>query len=122
MLDLSGNDFKILPSTFSNLSNLQELFVNDDKYFQLNKNIVILSEMNNLKSLHLENDGLKKLPTAIFQLNNLESLYLNNNKFNQVPVEIKKIKKLKFLDFHENNYKPSLNPNTDIGFGIKINF
>jgi len=34
VLDLSGNDFKVLPSTFSNLIKLQELFLNDDKHFK----------------------------------------------------------------------------------------
>jgi len=122
VLDLSGNDFEVLPSTFSNLTNLQELYLNDEKYMKFEKNIPILSTMPNLKSLHIENDGLESLPKDIYRLSHLESLYLNNNKFKQLPVELKELKNLKYLDFHNNQF---ILPTQDIqnqNFGIKIRF
>ena len=122
MLDFSGNDFKILPTTFSGLSNPQELYLNDEKNFQFDKNIPILSKLPNLKSLHLENEGLKKLPKNIFQLKNLESLYLNNNHFKQMPLEIKGLQNLKFLDTHNNKFGLPNQFNHDSGFGPKIRF
>jgi Leucine-rich repeat (LRR) protein len=81
VLDLSGNDFKVLPTSFSNLGNLEELFINEYKNFQLEKNILILSKLPNLAVLHLENDGLKSLPKNTSDLSHIESLYLNNNEF-----------------------------------------
>lgn len=69
VLDLSGNDFQMLPSSFSNLTNLQELYLNDEKKFRFDKNISILSTLPNLKSLHIENDGLNSLPSNIVELN-----------------------------------------------------
>ena len=74
VLDLSGNDFKTLPSSFGKLRNLQELYLNDDRNFQLNKNIAILSKLRNLKSLHLENDNLRALPLNIKRLGHLEKI------------------------------------------------
>ena len=65
VLDLSGNDFEILPLSFGKLKNLQELYLNDDKNFQFNKSIQILSKLPNLKSLHVDNDNLKKIPQNI---------------------------------------------------------
>ena len=122
MLDLSGNDFEILPSSFSKLKNLQELFLNDDKNFQFNKSIQILSRLPNLKSLHVDNDNLKKLPQKITLLTHLEKLYLNNNHFKAIPVEIKGLRNLTYVDFHHNDYKPKLDQTLNFGNGIRINF
>jgi Leucine-rich repeat (LRR) protein len=121
VLDLSGNDFKVLPSTFIGLVNLQELYLNDEKNFKLEKNIPVLSALPNLKSLHLENDGLKVLPSNILQLSHLETLYLNNNRFKEVPKQVKGIRSLQFLDIHENKWQiVPAGPNEN--FGIRIRF
>lgn len=122
VLDLSGNDFKVLPSTFSNLSNLQELYINDDKYFKFEKNIPILSKLPKLTSLHLENDGLKSLPKNTSSLIHIESLYLNNNQFKHVPSEINGLENLKYIDLHDNKYMMPPEEIENKNFGIKINF
>jgi Leucine-rich repeat (LRR) protein len=122
VLDLSGNDFEVLPSTFGNLTNLEELFLNDDKYLKLEKNIPVLSTLPNLKSLHIENDRLKSLPKDIYKLSHLESLYLNNNQFKQIPIEIEGLEKLEFIDFHDNEYRlPAQNLQNE-NRGYKIRF
>lgn len=125
-LDLSGNDFETLPSTFSELINLNTLFLNDERNFKLDLNITILDKLPNLRSLYLENDNLENLPTNFFNLKKLENLYLNDNHFKRIPAEIKNLKNLKFLDFHHNDLKPMLNPNSvkipDPNFGLKIKF
>ena len=122
MLDLSGNDFKVLPSTFSNLINLEELFINDDKYFKLDKNIPILSQLPKLTSLHLENDGLKSLPKNTPSLTHIEFLYLNNNEFEEVPMELKDLGSLKYLDLHDNKLGIPPKEIENKNFGYKINF
>ncbi len=62
ILDLSGNNFKTLPKTMKGLSKLEVLYLNDEKQFDLEKNIDILASLPRLKELHLENDNLKSLP------------------------------------------------------------
>lgn len=122
VLDLSGNDFKVLPPTFVNLINLQELFINDDKYFNLDKNMDLLSSFPKLNSLHIENVGLKSLPETLFKLERVESLYLNNNQFKELPVELKGLKNLKFVDIHDNKFMLPTHTPSDQGFGFRIRF
>ncbi len=122
VLDLSGNDFTMLPPTFVNLNNLEELYLNNEKNFKLDKNILLLSKLINLKSLHLENDNLYKLPKSIYKLKKIESLYINDNHFKEIPVEIKGLKVLKYVDLHHNDFKSSINGLQKIPYGIKINF
>lgn len=122
VLDLSGNDFKLLPSSFINLVNLEELLLNDERYFNFEENIPLLSKLPSLKILHVENDGLETLPKNISSLIHLESLYLNNNRFKQIPLELNNIKNLRFVDFHDNKYTLPP-PGTFIqDHGIKIRF
>ncbi len=123
VLDLSGNDFIVLPKSFSELYNLEELFLNEEKRFNLDENIEVLSLLPHLRILHLENDQLNKLPKKIYRLNHLESLYLNNNKFKEFPTELKEMPNLKYLDFHDNKLSPlELQNFQSQNFGIKIRF
>ena len=126
ILDLSGNDFQTLPSSFGRLKNLREIYLNDEKNFQLEKSISMLNKLPNLKTLHLENDNLKQLPKNFFSLKALENLYLNDNHFESVPDRIKELKNLKYLDFHHNDLNPDFNSNSikipEPNFGIKIRF
>ena len=122
VLDLSGNDFKVLPSSFSNLTNLEELYLNDEKFIEFDKNILILSALPNLKTLHMENDGLETLPPGMNQLNNLEFLYLNNNQFKQFPIQLKDLKRLEYLNLNENKFDLPRQDILNENYGLKIKF
>lgn len=121
-LDLSGNDFVALPKTFRNLSNLEEIFLNDEKRFVLNKNIFILKDLPKLRIIHLENDSLRSLPRSFSKLNQVESLYLNNNKFVDIPKPVKRLKNLRFVNLQENNLMPENRHLQNPGFGFKVVF
>jgi Leucine-rich repeat (LRR) protein len=122
VLDLSGNDFKELPPTFVNLTNLEELFLNEERNLKLEKSIPILSQLPSLRLLHLENNALKKLPKNVFMLNRIESLYLNKNRFSELPQELKSLKNLNFVDFHDNEPPLPMQELQTERFGIKIGF
>lgn len=120
-IDLSGNDFQKLPESFSNLINLEEVFLNDEKNIDLPKTLKILAKLPNLKSLHLENDNLSSLPSEMLLFKNLEFLYLNQNKFIEIP-KLEPLNHLKFLDLSNNKIKPEFQDLQNINFGFKINF
>jgi Leucine-rich repeat (LRR) protein len=118
ILDLSGNDFKFLPTEIKKLKKLEEIYLNNDFNADINQEIRVLSKLPNLKILHLENDSIGILPKSINSLKKLEKLYLNNNNLTEFPEFLSKNKKLIFIDMKNNpllwkGEKP---------FGITINF
>lgn len=122
VLDLSGNDFKLLPQSLSKLENLEEIYLNDEKNIKLEKSLLVLKDLPNLRILHLEKDNLKSIPKSLLYFNNLEQLYLNNNRFKKVPIEVQGLKNLKYMDLHGNKFRLD-HQNIHInGFGPKIRF
>ena len=124
VLDLSGNDFTSLPKSFSELNHLEELFLNDEKYLQFDKNKKTLNLPKNLRILHLEDDNLSNLPKEVYDLQNLESLFLNHNNFIEVPKDLEGLKNLRQLDFHDNKIPAQLRDlnHQNQNFGFKIIF
>jgi len=107
VLDISGNDFKVLPSGFTKLTKLEELFLNDEKNIDLSQNIDLLSKMKNLKVLHIENDKLKELPANFWKLNYLESIYLNDNQLKKFDFPKERMNNLKNIHLNNNFFMPS---------------
>jgi len=123
VLDLSGNDFKILPQSFSSLENLTEIYLNDEKKMDIDKSLGVIKNLPNLRILHLENDNLKEIPKNLLQFKHLEILYLNNNKFKVPPIiDLKILKNLNYIDLHDNRYRINYENYQNQGFGPKIRF
>ena len=120
-LDLSGNNFKTLPSTLGGLSKLEVLYMNDEKQFDLENSIETISKMKSLKELHLENDNLKSLPKKFEKMSSLETLYLNDNNFIELPKQIMKLQHLKYLDLKNNKIDPNIPELKNLNFGFTLN-
>lgn len=122
VLDLSGNDFKVLPQSFSGLTNLTEIYLNNENRMNYTKTLNVIKDLPSLRILHLENDNLKKIPRSLMSLQQIESLYLNNNLFNTFPKKLKELKNLKYLDLQNNQLKFNDFELQNFGEGIKIRF
>ena len=119
---MGGNDFKVLPQNFSKLENLQELFLDNESNLALDENLKILAKLPRLKTLHLENDKLIKIPGSIGQLKTLENLYLSNNLLRYIPNEVNSLKNLKYLDLNNNPIHRNVFQKLPTSHSFKIKF
>jgi Leucine-rich repeat (LRR) protein len=88
-----------VPKSIGSLSNLQELYLNNNKLTSLSKSI---GRLSNLKILYLDNNNLTELPKSIGSLYNLQTLSLDNNRLINVPESIQSLSKLKYLSLTNN--------------------
>ncbi|XP_021287350.1 probable disease resistance protein At4g27220 [Herrania umbratica] len=82
VLDLSGNNFTILPSSISNLEALTVLLVRGCPYL---RKVPSLSKLEALKKLDLKDTAIKNFPHGMERLVNLNYLHLD---VKEVPSEI----------------------------------
>jgi Leucine-rich repeat (LRR) protein len=100
IFDISSNELTIFPKGIDNLENLNKL---DISWNNLKGNIPEeIKNLQNLKTLELDNNTLSIIPNEIGNLNNLETLDLNYNEITTIPNEIGNLKNLKSLDFYHN--------------------
>lgn len=90
-LDIGSNNISKLPNSILSLSNLQELYLDNNK--------VTLPEsfngkLSTLKALSLYDCGLNSIPKCVFELGGLNQLVLNGNKIKKVPKDIGKLANL----------------------------
>ncbi|XP_022809943.1 uncharacterized protein LOC111346958 [Stylophora pistillata] len=122
-LYLSGHSLHELPAALFELTELEELFLSENKLTTIPEN---MGKLNNLTVLIVRRNQLSVFPTSLTQLKKLKELNIRDNKlttipdgigemveleglelsFNQLTVlspAIKQLKKLKWLDISHNN-------------------
>ncbi|GFY38907.1 leucine-rich repeat-containing protein 40 [Trichonephila inaurata madagascariensis] len=106
-LNISRNQFEVLPECVFSLKSLKVFHAQHNKISSLSDDIGSLSF---LEELDLSNNNLKKLPHCIGFLSRVNNLNLSNNDLTVLPVEIGDLMALKHLDFSKNKLKslPSL--------------
>src|SRR5210317_424753 len=88
-----------IPEFVYQMKNLQELYLNDNKFTTLAKKI---GQLKNLQEIEIVNNKLTTLPPEIGQLKNLEELYLGENELVELPPEIGHLKNLMILSLRKN--------------------
>jgi hypothetical protein len=98
-LDLSGLEFKLLPTEIGQLRNLTALNISFNK---LKKLPIEIGKLAKLTTLDVSDNQLSSLPTDIGDLRSLTSMRLGENQLTSLPIEIGKLTNLKILDFSDN--------------------
>ena len=113
-------DKKLYDDYVNYLSNLKELYLEDNELTSLPDWIGTLT---NLEDLNLNYNKLTSLPYSIGNLTNLKRLSLHNNKLESLPESIGNLKNLRYLDLEYNPISDEekgriqkLLPNTKIYF------
>jgi len=93
-LDLSGNDFVLLPEQLSNASSLREIRL--DRQLKMDKKQVleVLARLPALTALSLRSDSIQTLPPTIGKLTGLQSLNLGGNPIAELPESMLKLENL----------------------------
>lgn len=96
---LQDNQLTALPEAIAQLTNLQTLRLNDNQLTTLPEAII---QLTSLQGLYLHSNQLTTLPEAIAQLSNLHTLYLDNNQLTTLPEAIAQLTNLQRLDLDNN--------------------
>jgi hypothetical protein len=100
-INLSNNKIKKLSKNFFALKHLKILNLENNYIEYIPDNIDLL---NSIKELNFSINQIKNLPKTIKNLENLEILKFSNNKINIIPIEIGDINSLKVLHFDSNYF------------------
>src|SRR6266568_4849604 len=98
-LGLSGLALTQLPPELWQLTNLQELYLNENQLIRLPPEI---GKLSNLRELELRGNQLNELPAELWQLTTLQWINLHSNQLSQLPPEIGKLANLQRLSLTRN--------------------
>ncbi|MEO1395444.1 MAG: COR domain-containing protein [Cyanobacteria bacterium J06634_5] len=71
-----------MPDVFGQLTNLTDLWLNNNQITQIPE---VLGQLTNLTDLCLSNNQITQIPEVLGQLTNLTYLFLDNNQITQIP-------------------------------------
>ncbi|XP_013397949.1 malignant fibrous histiocytoma-amplified sequence 1 homolog [Lingula anatina] len=101
VLELSVNAFTTFPIALCDLTNLEKLYLGNNKLSDIP---VDITRMKGLREFWLSHNAFTTFPMALCGLTNLEELYLSNNQLSDIPVDITKMKGLKVFDLSSNAF------------------
>ncbi len=114
-LDLSINDIKVLPQSFSQLSELRYLRLDRNLHLDLVKIISVLSPLSGLAELDAQECNIDNLPLDIGKLTNLKRLDLKSDRLTSLPLTFGDLANLEYLDLGYAEMGGHMNKISDLG-------
>eukprot|EP01125_Pyxidicula_operculata_P017251 TRINITY_DN603_c0_g1_i1.p1 TRINITY_DN603_c0_g1~~TRINITY_DN603_c0_g1_i1.p1 ORF type:complete len:2599 (-),score=583.24 TRINITY_DN603_c0_g1_i1:6794-14590(-) len=100
VLSLSENRLYNLPSSFKDLTNLQQLLLRHNLIRKIPHNMFSL--MKNLVELDIAENALLYVPDSVTHLPRLEKLFLQRNQISYLPHDLSRCTSLVYLDANSN--------------------
>jgi internalin A len=101
-LNLSHLTLTELPERLFELTQLQELYLDENQLTELPEG---LFELTQLQILSLQQNQLRELPERLFELTQLQTLHLNGNQLRELPERIGELTQLKTLSLNGNQLR-----------------
>nr|NGY95112.1 hypothetical protein [Neochlamydia sp. AcF84] len=101
-LNLNSLSFICLPPEIGQLSQLRQLYLQDN---QLTTLPAAIGQLSQLQRLYLYNNYLNTLPENIGQLSQLKELFLSNNRLSALPESIGQLCQLQYLFLSTNQLR-----------------
>lgn len=80
-LDLSGNQFSVLPEQLCQLKKLKSINLSSNFRLNWSKSLLVLLDCPKLESINMSYNGLEELPAELLHFDKLKKLVLDGNKF-----------------------------------------
>jgi Leucine-rich repeat (LRR) protein len=102
VLDISANNFTLLPEELALIPNLEELYLNNDIHLNFDQSFTVINKITHLKRLHLDSIPNFSLPKNMMPNSSIEYLSMRFDGLDHIPAQLRKFEHLKTLDIEGN--------------------
>jgi len=101
-LSLHGQSLNTLSNSILEFKNLEVLSLGENPELDWNKTFELLSGLDSLRWLFLEENQIKEIPNNISKLKELRTIWLNDNEIQNIPIEFNELEKLEEIRLENN--------------------
>lgn len=101
-LSLHGQNLNSLTDKILEFKNLEVLSLGKNPKLDWNETFELLSKLDSLRWLFLEENQIEEIPENISKLTELRTIWLNDNEIQNLPIQFNKLKKLEEVRLENN--------------------
>jgi Leucine-rich repeat (LRR) protein len=117
-LDISGNNIKVLPPSFSKLNQLEKVNISRNPNLKTVEVFTTLSQIPTITELLAQECNLDNMPLEIGKLGNIRVLDLKANRITSLPLTFGNLTNLEYLDLGYFEMGTRMNKISDLGPGF----